>query len=132
MPNTVENQKIVIVIKEISDSKHPYSIINLAAIDEAMKVLKNSEFKLWLYIAKNQNNYKFALSCVDFCRCANVSKNTYHTAVNALIEKGYLMPKEDNSNTYTFYEGSINYKTKEDIEIDFPQEKTDEIREFKF
>lgn len=42
------------------------------------------------------------------------------------------MPKEDNSNTYTFYEGSINYKTKEDIETDFPQEKTDEIREFKF
>lgn len=54
MPSTVENQKIVIVNKGISDSKHPYSIINLAAIDEAMKVLKNSEFKLWLYIAKTK------------------------------------------------------------------------------
>lgn len=55
-------------------------------------------------LVKNQDKYSFALSCKDFCRWAGVSKNTYETAVKELIERSYLVRKEEGSNVYIFYE----------------------------
>ena len=129
---TIENQKIVIVNKEASDKEHPYSIINLIAEQNAGMTLNGNEFKLWFYIAKNQNGYSFALSKVSFCREMNVSVSTYYRAVDTLIEKGYLIQKEKGSNVYCFYENGTNLIEENSLNIELPEEKIKEIKSFKF
>lgn len=131
MPTT-PNQQIVIVSKCATDKQHPYTIINLEAMDLALATLKGCDLALWLYIAKNQNKYSFALSRVDFCRSTAYSKNSYHNAIASLKEKGYLVQKEDGSNVYIFYEGGASVPSKEDVEIEIPQPKQEQINGFKF
>ena len=110
--DTAENQKIVIVNKATTDKKHPYTPINIEVLNNALTTLKGNEFKVWMYIAKNQNHFTFALSRVAFCRWSGTSVSTYHRAVTSLIEKGYLVPSKSNSNTYTFYEAGITLISK--------------------
>ena len=52
------NQTIVIVSKNPTDKTHPYTIINLEALDLAIATLKGCELVLWLYIAKNRLHYQ--------------------------------------------------------------------------
>lgn len=128
----VENQKIIIVNKEKSDKEHPYSVINLTAAETAGSTLNGNEFKLWFYIAKNQNEYRFALSKADFCRKMNVSASTYYRAIDSLIEKGYLVEKKDNKNTYCFFEGGASLIEEDSFFIEIPEEKKQEIENFTF
>ena len=100
---TVPNQKVVQIQKEKVGKNNLYAVISLKGIDEAATLPKTA-FKLWMYLVKNQDKYSFALSCKDFCRWADVSKNTYETAVKELIERSYLVRKEEESNVYIFYE----------------------------
>ena len=67
-----------------------------------MALLKPNTFKVWCYLAKNQNNYTFALSCVDACRFCKVSKPTYLGSIQELIQAGYLV--QTSGNHYDFYE----------------------------
>ena len=133
---TVENQKIIIVSKELADKRHPYTIINLEALRYARQLLKVSDFKVWTYIAENQNQYTFALSCVAFCRECGISKNTYHTAIQSLIEKGFLVPqKAEKNNTYIFYElpkKETDPESEEDASIQIPPDKISELQKFQF
>lgn len=99
---TVPNQKTVTTIGAKHDKEHIYAAINIDAMSAAMSLLKPNTFKLWCYMAKNQNNYTFALSAVDVCRFCDMSKNTYHAAVQELIDVGYLI--NTNGNHYDFYE----------------------------
>lgn len=100
---TVPNQKVVQIQKEKVGKNNLYAVISLKGIDDAATLPKTA-FKLWIYLVKNQDKYSFALSCKDFCRWAGVSKNTYETAVKELIERSYLVRKEEGSNVYIFYE----------------------------
>ena len=77
-------------------------MINIEAMFEAMTLLKPNTFKLWCYMAKNQNNYVFALSCIDVCRICNMSKPTYLDCFKELVKCGYLV--ETSNNHYDFYE----------------------------
>ena len=70
----------------------------------AMNKLKPNTFKLWQYLAKNQDKYTFALSKVDAMDFCNISKSTYASCVNELIDTGYLIKDNDGSNHYNFYE----------------------------
>ena len=110
---TVPNQKTIKVQKEICDSQHLYAAINLNALQTAMIDLKGETLKLWLYMAKNQDNYTFALSFVDAVKWGVGSKSSYDRAVKELIAKGYLV--ETSSNHYTFYE--LPKENKEEIII---------------
>ena len=132
---TVENQKIIIVSKEPADKTHPYSIINLEAMDNALTSLNGNEFKVWSYLAKNQNQYTFALSRVTVCRICNFSESTYHRAIAGLKTKGYLVPASEKKNTYIFYElpNSITDPwTPEDLSISIPETKIQTLKNFKF
>lgn len=62
---TSPNQKVVIVKKEKCSKDNTYATINLFAMEKAAQDLGAGAFKLWVYLAKNQNNYKFALSNKD-------------------------------------------------------------------
>ena len=56
------NQKIIKVNKEKCDKQNYYAAINLNALESAALKLKSGAFKLWVYFAKNQDEFEFALS----------------------------------------------------------------------
>ena len=96
------NQKTVQVKKMKCDKQHLYTRINLEAIQCAMNELKKvGAFKLWLYFAKNQDQYRFDLSCED-CKRWGVKADSFHTGINELIKKGYL--QKVSGNFYIFHE----------------------------
>ena len=129
---TVPNQRVLTIRKEPADKDHKYSINNLAALDEAtFNLQKKASFKLYIYLAKNQDKYKFALSSSHFMAWAGVAKTAYDSAFAELEEKGYLIPKEKGSTIYTFYEKSKKQLDQEDIIIEIPEEKVKEIKDYK-
>ena len=99
----VANQKIVEVNKQPTNKQNVYACINIDALDKAaLNLTKASTFKLWMYFAKNQNNYKFELSAVAVMNFCNITEKTYREAVKELISKRYLVQRE--KNYYDFYE----------------------------
>ena len=107
---SVPNQKIVQIGKRtVRDGKHLYATMNLEALQLAMKTLKGSSLKMWLYLNKNQEKYTFELSraaCLEW----GIKKDSYYDGFKELMEKGYLIQAREGSNYYTFYESpqSIN------------------------
>ena len=101
---SVPNQKIVQIGKRtVRDGKHLYATMNLDAMQQAMRTLKGSSLKMWLYLNKNQENYTFDLSrtaCLEW----GIKKDSYYDGVRELVEKGYLVQAREGSNYYTFYE----------------------------
>lgn len=100
--NTVANQKTITTRGAEHNKNNIYATLSIRALEIAMATLKPNTFKLWTYMAKNQNNYTFALSCVDACRFCKMSKPTYLGCVQELIDTGYLVNTSGNS--YDFYE----------------------------
>lgn len=101
----VPNQKLIVVNKAESNKKNLYCILNLQALNKACYVLQSKAgLKLYLYLAKNQDKYIFALSSKDFEEWAGVAKSAYDTAVKELIDNGYLVKKAGHKQTYDFYE----------------------------
>ena len=114
---TVPNQKVVRVSKEICNNEKKenyYARINLAAMDAAAINLDAGAFKLWVYFAKNQNGFEFALSSKAVQETFGMKIKQYNNAVNALIEGGYLVITKGNN--YTFLEKPVI--TKEDNAVD--------------
>lgn len=102
MIETSPNQKVITTKSAQHDKNNTYAMLNIEALYEAMTLLKANTFKVWCYMAKNQNNYTFALSCIDVCRVCKMSKPTYLGCIQELIECGYLVETKDNH--YDFFE----------------------------
>jgi predicted transcriptional regulator len=102
---TYPNQKVICVHKIPVNNKELYTQINLNAINKALETLSGNAFKLFIYIAKNQNNHKFALSCSDIIKKLNISNKTYYNAFKELISTGYIQQTDEDSNYYIFNEG---------------------------
>ena len=97
-----ENQKSIQINKKPCDALNFYAKINLEAMQNAMsRLTKMGSIKLWLYLAKNQNNYKFDLSCAE-CKKWGLKADAYHAAVKDLVDKGFLF--KDHGNLYIFNE----------------------------
>lgn len=104
---TFPNQKEVQVAKRTPrDAKHLYSMNNLDALRQAMNCLKGSGLKMWLYLNKNQDNYRFGLSRVD-CAEWGIRKDSYYDGIKDLIANGYLRQSQPGSNLYIFYENAL-------------------------
>jgi len=76
---------------------------NLDALQQAMKTLKGSGLKMWLYLNKNQDNYRLELSrqtCLEW----GIKKDSYYDGISDLIQHGYLRMLHPGSNIYYFYE----------------------------
>lgn len=99
---TYPNQKMVTTNCAKHDKENKYGMFNIEAMEQAMALLKPNAFKVWCYMAKNQNNYTFALSCVDACKFCKITKPTYLGCIQELIDAGYLVLT--NGNHYNFYE----------------------------
>lgn len=116
----VPNQKQIAVNKELCDKMHIYSIHNLNALDYAAHDLQTAAgFKLYIYIAKNQDKYKFDLSNVLFHNWSGCGRTAYNSAVKELIDKGYLVEDEEKKNFYNFYE--YPRMKEEKITISYPE-----------
>ena len=99
---TVPNQKIITVKKEKTDKQNYYAAINLNALELAARDLQAGAFKLWIYFAKNQQNYCFALSNTAAEQNFGIKIKQYNNAIKELTEKGYLI--KQNGYNYTFCE----------------------------
>ena len=104
MPETVPYQKTITIKKEPCDNRgNNYAKINLNALQQAMKTLSNAEFAIWVYFAKNQEGFTFALSpqaAADW----GIARTTFNRTIRKFIEEGYLISDNNGSNHYTFYE----------------------------
>ena len=104
---TFPNQKEVQIAERTPrDSKHLYSMNNLDALRQAMNCLKGSGLKMWLYLNKNQDHYRFGLSRVD-CAEWGIRKDSYYDGIKDLIANGYLRQSQPGSNLYIFYENAL-------------------------
>ena len=126
--NRVPNQREITVSKAPTDKKHLYTANNLAALDEAARRLQSKGgFKLYMYLAKNQDKYNFNLSSNDFMLWSGLGYTAYTTAFAELEEEGYLTLKEGTKTTYIFFDKSQLQKNESELIIEIPKEKVKEI-----
>ena len=107
---TVPNQKVVEVNKEVCNKQNLYATINLDAMGQAAQALDAGAFKLWIYFAKNQNGFEFALSSKEVENNFGMKIKQYNNAIDTLIDKGYLVRQGD-SNKYRFNEKAVITKS---------------------
>ena len=98
------NQKQIHVKKEECNKNNTYTTINIYALQEAMKNLSNAEFKIWMYFAKNTNNYEFDLSPAEAAMNWGIKKNTMQETIRKFIELGYMVNIDGVGNRYYFFE----------------------------
>ena len=107
---SVANQKIIkLAPRTKRDKDHLYSMMNLDALQAAMQSLNGSGLKLWLYLNKNQDNHSLELSRVA-CAQWGIKKDSYYSAVDELIQKGFLVQDHFGSNLYWFHEKAVSVK----------------------
>ncbi len=126
--NAVANQRVITVSKSLCDKAHKYTANNLEALDEAaFRLQSKAGFKLYMYLAKNQDKYEFALSSKAFIAWAGVGRDAYNSAFKELVEEGYLIAKSKKSNRYIFYDKSqIEPDNNTTVIIEIPEEKVKE------
>lgn len=101
---SVPNQKKVrIAPRTPRDKDNLYAMMNIDALSAAVRMLKGSALKMWLYFNKNQDEYEFELS-QKACSEWGIKKDSYYDGIDELINKGYLVPTHWTSNVYLFYE----------------------------
>lgn len=121
---SVPNQKIVqLAHRTARDKNHLYAMMNIDALQAAMQILNGSGLKLWLYLNKNQNNYRMELSRVD-CAKWGIKKDSYYSAVDELIKKGFLVQDHNGSNVFWFHEKAVPVKSNH-----LPENQTEESEE---
>lgn len=102
MPATVPNQKVVHVNRQKCDKN--FLQISKENWYAANKDLSPYGLQLYLYIAGNKDGFDLALSQEAAEQEAGIKKTTFHSYVKTMIDKGYLVPRKENSNIYDFYE----------------------------
>ena len=66
-------------------------MVNINAMQLAAKDLTPAQFQVWLYFAKNQAGYTFAVSPAAALNEFGIKKDTFQKAKAILKEKGYLV-----------------------------------------
>ena len=85
------NQDFVTINKEPCDKNNIYAMINIKALNLAAKDLTPAQFEVWLYFAKNQAGYTFAVSPAAALDEMGIKKDTFQKAKAVLKDKGYLI-----------------------------------------
>lgn len=109
---SVPNQKRITINKEIQP---PFTQINNNDMYEAMAILKDSGFKLYMYFAANQDKYVLELSPADIVNKGLMSRASYYNALDNLMNMGYIINDQ-------FYTQSITARqAKEKIKQEIKQ-----------
>ena len=107
------NQKIVTIHKTPVDAQNIYLRIKKEAMQNASRNLSGEEFRAFMYLASNQDNYEMALSTEDMAAKMGGSIRGMQSAVRKLIKKGYLV--QQHKNHYDFYESPNENQEKQDL-----------------
>lgn len=94
------NQKLYHIRKRIEEGDI-FIMLKWEDYTAAARELSPSALNLYMYLAKNQDNYEFYFSSKDYCQTFNVVDKTFRNARNELINKGYL--KEGN-NSHVYFD----------------------------
>ena len=128
--NPMPNQDPQVRAKNFNEVSLGYD--EAAALDEAARRLQSKGgFKLYMYLAKNQDKYNFALSSADFCAWSGLGIAAYRTAFEELEKEGYLIKATDKQTIYTFYDKAQieDNKSIDDVIIEIPRERVIETKE---
>ena len=107
---TYPNQKVVKINKTTTNGQKVYVSLDLAAMQEAMQTLDAGAFKVYMYLAKNMDQYIFALSSADAAENYGIKKKQYDTGIKKLIEAGYLVQVDEDSNHFSFFDSPALYQ----------------------
>jgi hypothetical protein len=106
------NQFTVVSGKRMkTNSENLYAKMNLEALQGACEDLNGIALKLYLYLAKNREDFKLALSPTA-ARSWGIKKDSYYKAKDELIEKGYLVDK--GNSVYEFWDAPEKVEYKKD------------------
>ena len=81
-----------------------FLMIKKDALIRAAHKLDAGPFKLFIYLADNMNDYRFNLSQIAVERSFGIKKHQFYTAVDKLIEAGYLYQPDPTKNNWVFDE----------------------------
>lgn len=111
----VPNQKVIEVHKVHAKGGR---ILDIPTNRIAQKELSAQTYVLYMHFILNLPEYKEALSLKHILETTSLSERGYYKAVNELIDKKYLVPKQSKeySEFYHFYE-SPNPKTQQSDEV---------------
>lgn len=101
MPNTVPNQRMVAIHRERAASD--FLGIKNSNWQAAARDLGAHALLLYLYFASNANGFVLALSPAAIRQAVGMPASTYRDQFVRLIDKGYLVQRND-GNIYDFYE----------------------------
>ena len=97
---TYANQIVITMgAKPIMDESHPYTRMNIDAMQQAMMCLKEAGLKMWLYLSKNQSGFDLKLSRAE-CEKWGIKKGSYYNGITDLKENGYLVQVDGNQQQF--------------------------------
>lgn len=114
----VTNQRSITVNKTSCNEDNLYAKINIDAMNSAMRDLKPTAFKLWLYFAENQDKYQFYLSAMHACKTCGFGQTAYHKAFDELVDKYYLVRDCQERDFYQFYEVPVEDPNEKLIKVE--------------
>ena len=105
MAKYANQDRILMGERVIRDKAHPFTMMNLEALQIAMQKIKTvGGIKLWIYLNKNTDNYVVDLSRAELVAHWGFSKDTYLSGKNELKKLGYLTPVNGSDSIFTFHE----------------------------
>lgn len=97
---TITNRNMVVeVCKEPCDENHPYATFDVEAMSKAAQELNASAFKLWCYLAANQNGDSSDFSPADAAKWG-IARSSFYRAKDELTQLGYIKCLEGNIFTF--------------------------------
>lgn len=126
------NQKLYHIKKKIKDGDI-FLMLKWEDYTAAAKNLTPSALNLYMYLAKNQDDYKLWFSSKDYCQTFNVVDKTYRNARKELLLKGYLKEGENNN---VYFDAAGGYgetldRLKEELQKIAEQLKVDDPERYK-
>lgn len=95
------NQRVIKIKKQ--PMKKPFYYTNMENLKTAMQLMnKPSTLKMFLYLSKNENGIDWDLSTKDFHEWTGLSKNMADSAIEDLLQMGYLIQPIEGKKKYIF------------------------------
>jgi len=105
MPNSYPNQRIVHINRDMpKKDEGNFLLIKKQNLYNAYRDLNATALVLYLYLAGNKDGFDLALSPRAILEEVGMPISTCNDQVKALIRKGYLVQRKEESNIYNFYE----------------------------
>lgn len=105
MPYTVENQRRVLVHRDMpGKDEGNFLLIKKENLYAAYQDLNATALCLYLYLAGNKDGFDLAFSPKAIHDEMGLPESTCRDQFKVLVNKGYLVRRNENSNVYDFYE----------------------------